>query len=108
MVLASLGVQRTFVWMSEESLWREVVERAPKKLRPKLQLARALPAAKGLELLAKARLDAPYDPAIAAETARILLSGGEFDRGLEGVGRAPAGSPMVAAELNNRAGSVLA
>jgi len=35
--------------MTEESLWREAVERAPRKLRPKLQLARALPAAKGLD-----------------------------------------------------------
>jgi hypothetical protein len=54
-LLAALSVQRTMVWMTEESLWREAVEQAPKKLRPKLQLARALPAAKGLEVLAKAR-----------------------------------------------------
>ena len=108
MVLAALSVHRTIVWMSEESLWREAVERAPKKLRPKLQLARALPAAKGLELLAKARLDAPYDPAIAAETGKILLSEGQFDGALEEFGRALALAPMDARNMNNRGVALLA
>src|SRR6185369_14190864 len=33
---AGISVHRTMVWMTEESLGREAVERAPKKLRPKL------------------------------------------------------------------------
>ena len=108
LVLAALSVQRTMVWMTEESLWREAVERAPKKLRPKLQLARALPAAKGLELLAKARLDAPYDPAIAAETGKILLGEGQSDGALEEFGRALALAPMDARNMNNRGVALLA
>jgi tetratricopeptide (TPR) repeat protein len=107
-MLAALSVQRTVVWMSEESLWREAVEHAPKKLRPKLQLARALPAAKGLELLAKARLDAPYDPSIAAETGKILLGEGQFDGALEEFGRALALAPMDARNMNNRGVALLA
>ncbi|HJZ98458.1 MAG TPA: glycosyltransferase family 39 protein, partial [Candidatus Solibacter sp.] len=35
-VLVLLSVQRSIVWMSEESLWTEAVERAPNKVRPKI------------------------------------------------------------------------
>ncbi len=107
-VLAALSVHRTIVWMSEESLWREAVEHSPNKLRPKLQLARALPAAQGLELLAKARLDAPYDPSVAAETGKILLGEGQFDGALEEFGRALALAPMDARNMNNRGVALLA
>jgi tetratricopeptide (TPR) repeat protein len=108
LLLAGFSVQRTMVWMTEELLWREAVERAPKKLRPKLQLARALPAAKGLEVLAKARLDAPYEPAIAAEIGKILLSEGQADGALEEFGRALALAPMDARNMNNRGVALLA
>jgi hypothetical protein len=108
LVLAGLSVQRTMVWMTEESLWREAVERAPRKLRPKLQLARALPAAKGLELLATARLDAPYEPAIATETGKILLSEGQAEGALEEFGRALALAPMDARNMNNRGVALMA
>jgi tetratricopeptide (TPR) repeat protein len=108
LLLAGLSVQRTMVWMTEESLWREAMERAPGKLRPKLQLARALPAARGLELLAKARLEAPYAPEIAAETGRILLGEGQADGALEEFGRALALGPMDARNMNNRGVALLA
>jgi tetratricopeptide (TPR) repeat protein len=108
LLLAGLSVQRTMVWMTEESLWREAVERAPGKLRPKLQLARALPASKGLELLANARLDAPYDPAIATEIGKILLGEGQADGALEEFGRALALAPMDAHNMNNRGVALLA
>jgi tetratricopeptide (TPR) repeat protein len=108
LLLAGLSVQRTMVWMTEASLWREAVARAPRKLRPKLQLARALPAAQGLELLAKARLDAPYDPAVATETGKILLSEGQPDGALQEFGRALALAPMDAHNMNNRGVALLA
>src|ERR1017187_4024580 len=108
LLLAGLSVQRTMVWMTEESLWREAVERAPRKLRPKLQLARALPAAKGLELLATARLDAPYEPAVATETGKILLSEGQAEGALQEFGRALALAPMDARNMNNRGVALLA
>ena len=100
--LAALSVQRTMVWMTELSLWQEAVDRAPGKLRPKLQLARALPAAKALDLLAKARLDAPNNPDIATETGKILLSEGQAEGALEEFGRALALLPMDARNINNR------
>jgi tetratricopeptide (TPR) repeat protein len=101
-VLLAFSVQRTVVWMNDASLWQEALDRAPKKLRPKLQLARVLPAAKALDLLAKARLDAPYNPDIATETGKILLTEGQADGALEEFGRALALSPTDARNVNNR------
>jgi tetratricopeptide (TPR) repeat protein len=101
-VLFGLSVQRTVVWMSDESLWREAMERAPGKLRPKIQLARALPASKALELLNRVRLAAPHEPGIAAEVGRILLTEGQADAALEEFGRALALDPMNAQYVNNR------
>jgi Flp pilus assembly protein TadD len=94
--------------MSEETLWREAVERAPKKVRPKIQLARALPAAKALELLGQARVDYPLEPAIPAESGRILLSEGQAGAALEEFGRALALSPTDARYVNNRGAALLA
>ena len=100
--LAVLSITRTQVWMSERSLWTEAVRRAPGKVRPKIQLARALPAAQALELLAQAREQAPYDPSVAAETGRMLLDEGQPDAALTEFGRALALDPRNALYLNNR------
>jgi Flp pilus assembly protein TadD len=67
-----------------------------------MQLARALPAAKALELLNRTRLEWPHEPAIAAEVGRILLSEGQADAALEEFGRALALDPMNAQYVNNR------
>ena len=107
-LLVLFSVQRTVVWMSEESLWREAVDRAPDKVRPKIQLARTLPAAQALELLGKAGADHPTDPAIPAETGRILLTEGQAGAALEEFGRALALSPSDARYLNNRGAALLA
>jgi Flp pilus assembly protein TadD len=101
-VLAAVSIGRTAVWMTEESLWREAVRRAPDKVRPKIQLARALPAARALELLAEARQLAPYDPVIPAETGKILLAQGQPEAALEEFGRALALDPRDARNFNNR------
>ena len=108
LVLGGLSVQRTMVWMTEASLWREAVERAPGKVRPTVQLARALPAAQALELLARARVDAPHEPALATETGKILLTEGQADGALEEFGRALALAPMDARNMNNRGAALLA
>jgi tetratricopeptide (TPR) repeat protein len=100
--LTGVGMARTQVWMTEERLWREAVRRAPDKVRPKIQLARAVPAAEALELLARARNQAPNDPAVAAETGKILLSEGQPAAALQEFGRALALDPLDARNFNNR------
>jgi tetratricopeptide (TPR) repeat protein len=100
--LTGVGMGRTQVWMTEENLWREAVRRAPDKVRPKIQLARSVPAAEALELLARARNLAPYDPAVAAETGKILLSEGQPAAALQEFGRALALDPLDARNFNNR------
>jgi tetratricopeptide (TPR) repeat protein len=100
--LTAVSIGRTQVWMTEERLWREAVRRAPEKVRPKIQLARAVPAAEALELLAAARRLAPYDPAVPAETGKILLSEGQPVAALEEFGRALALDPLDARNFNNR------
>jgi protein O-mannosyl-transferase len=107
-LVVGLSVQRSVVWMSDQSLWTEAVERAPDKIRPKLQLARTLPAAPALELLNRARIGAPHDPAIAAETGRILLSEGQPEGALDEFGRALALDPTNPQYLNNRGAALRA
>jgi tetratricopeptide (TPR) repeat protein len=101
-IIALLSFTRTYIWLDDARLWREAVERAPQKVRPRIQLARALPAAKALEELNGARNIAPHDPAIPAETGRILLSEGQPDAALNEFGRALALDPSNALYLNNR------
>jgi tetratricopeptide (TPR) repeat protein len=100
--LTILSFLRTQVWMSERSLWTEAVERAPDKVRPKIQLARAAPAAQALELLGQARNLAPYDPVVAAETGKTFLAEGQYDAALAEFGRALALDPRDARNYNNR------
>ena len=100
--LTGVSIARTQVWMTEERLWREAVRRAPEKVRPKIQLARAVPAAEALELLARARNLAPNDPEVASETGKILLSEGQPAGALEEFGRALALDPLDARNFNNR------
>ena len=102
LVLTALAFARTEVWMTEESLWREAVRRAPGKVRPKIQLARQLPPAGALELLAEARRLAPADPAVATETGKVLLAANLPAQALAEFGRALALDPRDPRNYNNR------
>jgi tetratricopeptide (TPR) repeat protein len=101
-VLGLLSVVRTQVWMDDRRLWSEAVERAPNKVRPKIHLARALPAAKAFEVLAQAREQAPLDAAVAAEIGTRFLKEGQPDAALEELGRALALAPNDPRNYNNR------
>ena len=107
-VLAALSVQRTFVWHSEESLWTDAAAKAPRKLRPKIQLARALPPGRALPLLEEAKTIAPADPSPASEEGRIYLAGGDPARALAEFGIALALQPGNPQALNNRGVALLA
>jgi hypothetical protein len=65
--LAALAFVRTQVWRTEQTLWAEVVERAPKKLRPRILLARASDTETALHILDAAQAIAPNDPRPAIE-----------------------------------------
>ena len=107
-VFAALSVGRTYVWMSDERLWREAVEAAPDKVRPKIQLSRDVPPAEALALLRDAARLAPNDPAVAAETGRVLLASGQPASALSAFGRALALAPHDAMNFNNRGAALAA
>jgi Flp pilus assembly protein TadD len=88
--------------MSDERLWREAMAEAPDKVRPKIQLSRNVPPAEALALLADARRLAPNDPAIAAETGKVLMAADQPAKALAEFGRALALAPRDATNLNNR------
>jgi hypothetical protein len=100
--LIAISIGRTYVWMSDERLWREAVAHAPDKIRPKIQLSRDVPPAEALDLLSQARRLAPGNPAVAAETGKVLLAQGNSAAALTEFGRALALDPRDAQNYNNR------
>jgi Flp pilus assembly protein TadD len=84
------------------------VERAPSKIRPRLQLARAVDPSRALSILEVARRMAPEDPALSSEQGRVLLTLGRLDEALAAFGRALALDPADARALNNRGAALFA
>ncbi len=107
-LLAGVSFARTLTWRTEQSLWQDAVEKAPAKVRPKIQLARAVDPSRALELLDQARRIAPEDPRVSAEQGRIYLSMGQPDQALVAFGRALALTPHSAEAFNNRGAALLA
>ncbi|HUS06643.1 MAG TPA: hypothetical protein VMZ52_10120 [Bryobacteraceae bacterium] len=107
LVLLGLSILRSQVWRSEETLWREAVERAPGKVRPKIQLARSVPAPEALALLEDARRVAPDDPSVAAELGRVQLIAGSPEKALSEFGRALALQPNNPQAISNRGVALL-
>ncbi len=107
-VLAALAIARTAVWHSDERLWSDAAAKAPRKIRPKIQLARALPPDRALPLLEVARRLAPRDPRPAAEEGRIYLGLGDAPRALAAFGEALADAPADPLAYNNRGAALAA
>lgn len=106
--LVCISIARSMVWQSDEALWREAVERAPHKVRPKIHLARDVGGAEALQLLAAAKVEAPDDAGIAAETGKVLMAQGKAAAALGEFGRALALRPRDAANYNNRGAALAA
>jgi hypothetical protein len=106
LVLCGLSFQRSLVWQTEESLWRDTVEKSPSKVRPKLQLARALEAtrgtdAEGLALLQQAKALAPTDADVATELGVFHLKAGDAESALAEFQIALNSTPSDAQALTN-------
>ena len=108
LLLGALSFGRTATWRNEESLWSDAVEKAPDKVRPKIQLARYVEPARAIAILEEAAKLAPSDPAIAAEEGRVYLSEARPTDALMQFGRALALAPHDAANVNNRGAALLA
>ncbi|HXA68319.1 MAG TPA: tetratricopeptide repeat protein, partial [Bryobacteraceae bacterium] len=107
-LLVGLSFARTATWRTEESLWADAVAKAPAKIRPRIQLARAVEPSKALPMLEQTRQMAPDDPRIPAEEGRIYMSLGMPERALPEFGRALALSPHSVDAMNNRGVALLA
>ncbi len=102
LLLTGLSLHRTLAWNGEESLWAEAVERAPSKVRPRIQLARHSPPERARALLAEAQTLAPDSAEVASEQGRVELADGKLAEALAAFGRALSLDPGSAAALNNR------
>ena len=107
-LLCGASIARTATWKTEASLWADAVEKAPEKVRPKIQLARAVDPERAIQILEAARRLAPNDPSIPSEEGRVFLSQGKPDLALLAFGRALALAPRSADALNNRGAALLA
>jgi hypothetical protein len=106
--LVSLSFLRTATWRTEESLWTDAVQKAPAKVRPRIQLARAVEPGRAFEILEQARRITPDDPRVPSEEGRVYLSLGKPGQALVEFGRALALEPRSAEALNNRGAALLA
>jgi tetratricopeptide (TPR) repeat protein len=102
LLLMAAGMGRTWVWLSDERLWREAVRRAPDQARPKVQLAHTVRAAEALDLLSQARELDPHDPDVPAAIGKVLLDERQPDAALTEFTRALSLDPRSAVTLNNR------
>jgi hypothetical protein len=106
--LAAIASHYTGFWRNPVTLWANAVDRAPAKLRPRLQLARAVPPDHALAVLDEAQRIAPDDPAVPAEQGRVLLLLHRPAEALAAFGRALALDPNDPRAFNNRGAALLA
>jgi tetratricopeptide (TPR) repeat protein len=97
--LIAISIRYSVLWTNPPALWSEAVRLAPNAIRPRIQLARALPPEQGLAELN----DAPDNELIATERGRLLLTLGRPAEALSQFGRALALSPNDAGAISNRA-----
>jgi hypothetical protein len=101
LLLVSVG--RMSVWADDGKLWAEAVERAPDKVRPRIQLARALEPAAAIPVLDAADARFPNNAEVENELGRVYLELGRPDQSLVEYGRVLAAHPSDAHAINNRA-----
>jgi hypothetical protein len=102
LALASVSLVRTHVWSDEVSLWRDAIKKAPSKVRPRIQLARALRGQEALDELQAANRIAPNDPLVAQELGRVYVEMNQPGKALAEFGRELALAPNDPQALTNR------
>jgi tetratricopeptide (TPR) repeat protein len=107
-LLIALTIDRVQVWQTEKTLWSDAAAKAPWKLRPLLQLSRAVDHPESLRLLERAKAIAPENPQVASETGRRYMAMGRPGDALAEFGRALALAPNSATALNNRGTALVA
>ena len=100
--LAAISFTRARVWLTERALWSDAAERAPRKLRPLLQLSRASEPGAALRILDYAQTVAPDDSRPALEKGLRLLALNMPDQALAQFERALTLLPEDPEILNNR------
>ena len=106
-LLIGFSSERMMVWASDERLWTEAAERAPDKLRPRLQLARALEPARALRELHEAQLRYPNNAQIDEELGRVYLVQGQPAMALAEFGKVLGQLPDDPHAINNRGVALL-
>jgi hypothetical protein len=106
--LSGIAFYYTSLWRDPVKLWANAVDRAPAKLRPRLQLARSSPPDRALAMLDQAQHIAADDPAVPAEQGRVLLLLHRPAEALAAFGRALALDPNDPRAFNNRGAALLA
>ena len=99
LALMAISIRYSLLWANPEALWREAKRLAPDAVRPRIQLARALPPALGLDELK----DAADVESVATERGRLLMTLGHPAEALSAFGRALALDPNDARAISNRA-----
>jgi len=101
-VLAAMSIAQTQVWRTEETLWRHVVHWSGGKLRPTIQLSRAVSPQECLTILEPVEKKWPDEASVPAEMGRCALQTGDAARALRHFGRALALDPNNESAKANR------
>ena len=104
-VLSGVTFARARVWSTEETLWSDAAAKSPGKLRPKLQLARAVAATdpeRAQRLLAEAQQLNPGEPEPFAQMGSLLLDQNNPGAALEQFDQALQRAPVSADAHSNR------
>jgi predicted negative regulator of RcsB-dependent stress response len=105
LLLAYGSFTRAQLFRSEEALWRDTVAKSPAKLRPRMQLARAVNPQEAVTLLAPFAKD---HAEVWPELGRAYLAQGDAASALQWFGKALAADPQSADAHNNRGAALLA
>ena len=98
--LMAISIRYSILWNRPETLWSEAKRLAPNAVRPRIQLARALPPDRGLQELSGLPAD---DESVATEKGRLLLTLGRPADALAEFGRALVINPNDARAISTRA-----